>query len=207
LDVDPTVRFGQDDEYIARMVVKRKHEFIQGRQLCRNALLKEGCEAERAYVKRNVREPVWPRGYIGTISHSDDYLAVSVKASVNARESIGIDIENPTSTSDKIEALLPCFSASELLLLTQVQGGMMLGFSLKEAIFKCFYRLCRQFIDFHDVELSDPIVVGNLLSFKFKFMKSLGSIPLGNEGRCFAVTLPTLPIQFLSFVYAFGNGE
>jgi enterobactin synthetase component D len=102
------------------------------------------------------RSPVWPKGYVGSITHTDDFVGVAVARCKDFR-SIGIDAETimPLETMVEIDDL--CMNKRELGLSNSVginrQTFSSLCFSAKESFFKCIYPLTRVLFDFLDVEV------------------------------------------------------
>ena len=68
--------FPDEQAAVSRAVEKRRAEFAAGRSLARIALTEIG-HAPCAIAQAD-RAPVWPLGIVGSITHSNDYVAVCV---------------------------------------------------------------------------------------------------------------------------------
>jgi enterobactin synthetase component D len=75
----------------ARFVPKRRAEFVAGRYCASQALLRLGWPGP-AVVESEGRNPRWPRGIVGSISHCSR-LAIGVAAFAETSASIGVDCE------------------------------------------------------------------------------------------------------------------
>lgn len=62
---------------ISNSVTKRKSEFLAGRYACKLCLSKIGSLTNSVSVGSN-REPKWPTGYVGSITHSDQVAVAAV---------------------------------------------------------------------------------------------------------------------------------
>jgi 4'-phosphopantetheinyl transferase EntD len=139
---------------VERAVEKRRVEFSAGRTLARQALRQLGM-AEVAIPVGEKREPVWPAGVVGSISHTRDFCGVAV-----ARRSevlgLGFDAERISDVRMKLRSHI--VTDAELDALQQAVGGiaervLALAFSGKESFFKYQYPLSRQWVGLLDVEL------------------------------------------------------
>jgi 4'-phosphopantetheinyl transferase EntD len=153
--------YPEEYAHVRGAVPKRRAEFATARILSREALAAAGVSAG-ALVPNPDRSPIWPRGIVGSISHTSDYCAVVVDRFPPVR-SVGLDVEAlralDASLTDQImtpreRAWLraqPPASRNDFLLLS---------FSAKEAYYKCQYAVTRRFLDFSDVELEIALNLG-----------------------------------------------
>jgi 4'-phosphopantetheinyl transferase EntD len=110
--------------------------------------------------------PIWPRGIVGSLSHTDD-LAVAAIARQSAFGAIGIDVEPnqplPTCLLDSIA------TSREKNLFPRSVLETRLLFSIKEAVYKASYPTLGRFLDFQDVEVASDLRSASVLSyFNFK---------------------------------------
>jgi len=117
---------------------KRVREFSAGRWCARQALQQLGCEPIEILRGPN-KEPLWPTGVVGAISHSHA-LAGAVVARANEVAGIGLDIERLGRVTPAMWHLL--FTAPEQEFLQSLSAQEQefyatLFFSWKE----CFYKL------------------------------------------------------------------
>lgn len=137
-----------------RAVSKRQREYRTGR-LCASAAL---CAAgyPRAFYPEmgNDRLPVWPAGWLGSISHSGEFAAAAV-VPASACTMIGIDIQQRVmlTTLTEIQSLIA--QPEELARFDAADAGMrlLLIFSGKESLYKALYPQVRQIQDFDAAEL------------------------------------------------------
>ena len=76
---------------VARAVAKRRFEFRAGRAYARQALSQIGCPPS-AIARGAGGEALWPSGYTGSISHTDQ-VAIAVAARLDAVRAVGLDVE------------------------------------------------------------------------------------------------------------------
>lgn len=102
------------------------------------------------------REPLWPQGIVGSISHCDS-LTGAIVAKRSDYVSLGFDIEEIGRVTTDLWDLV--FSENEKLFLhsaLDVERRILsaLFFSAKEAFYKFEYPITGLYLDFLDVELS-----------------------------------------------------
>ncbi|WP_250626791.1 4'-phosphopantetheinyl transferase family protein [Pinirhizobacter soli] len=137
---------------VARSVHKRQAEFYFGRLVARHALRELGVVETEVRVGAS-REPVWPPGIVGSISHTRTLAAAAV---VPAGEcsGVGIDIEQVVG-EDASVALKATVISSEELFYLQTQTGVLslnalltIAFSAKESLFKSAFSEVGRYFDF-----------------------------------------------------------
>jgi 4'-phosphopantetheinyl transferase EntD len=152
---DPATLDRSEEECTAGFAERRMQEFAAGRRCSRLALGQLGHEPSPLLVGRE-REPLWPPGFTGSITHTRRYCAAAV-CHKGAIASLGLDVEN---VADVEPDLWPVFcTATELAWLAglplRLRGGMAtVIYSGKESYFKCQFPLLRRHPDFLDVELA-----------------------------------------------------
>ena len=135
--------------HLGRAVVKRKAEFLSGRFLASMALQQVfGQQCEIGIGEH--RQPLWPPGIGGSISHSSNAVACLVSAGVSL--CLGIDIETVVSpqTANNIAASVVCDRELELLGHCPQAFPLCLTavFSAKETLFKALYPRVGFYFDF-----------------------------------------------------------
>lgn len=144
------------DEYdaIARAVLGRRQEFTAGRSYARAALRRIGC-ADQAIRSAADRRPLWPLGFVGSISHTRDVCgAIVAKSSrylglgldIESNEPLEPDLYNLIGSRGDIRPLSPPIE-TELGLVDQAK----LIFSAKESVFKACNPVNGRWLDFHEV--------------------------------------------------------
>ena len=146
---------------------KRLKDFSTGRYCARKALAAIGND-NAEILMGNDKQPIWPTGYVGSISHSGKLVgAVAAKAS-NVK-SIGLDIETIGKIKPEMWRLLYTEAETEFLIsLTSEELAYYttLLFSFKEAFYKLQHPLTKTFLNFTDVEVKS---VGN--KFELQVLK------------------------------------
>ena len=84
-------RHQSDLDAVINAVTSRQREYIAGRVLARELLGRLGVDAQ-TIASGPKREPLWPTGIVGSISHNERFCAVVI-AQHSVVTSVGIDIE------------------------------------------------------------------------------------------------------------------
>lgn len=157
-------------------VDKRKAEFIAGRHCAALALNRISPELAQGRIGiGDKREPLWPAGVCGAITHSHGFAAAVVADAATLR-GIGIDSEQYVTqkTADNVASHILTqaerFEDNREMVTTGIEY-LTLVFSAKESIFKCLYPLVQQYFDFQDAVIQlDPTNRGH---FRFELRKDL----------------------------------
>ena len=135
---------------------KRENEYRISRQCARQALSQIDPAMSSVIIASNPdRSPLWPEGYVGSITHTDGYVAVVVALSRDVR-AIGIDSEKRMSVETVKEIKDLVASKMEQALCTDMSQEQLfytLIFSAKESVFKALYPTVKHMFDFTDVQL------------------------------------------------------
>lgn len=144
----------EEEKLIEGSVAKRQREFRAGRNAAHAAL--ERLDAPPGPLLRNEnRQPVWPQGFLGSISHCND-SCVAACAAAGELVSIGVDVEPLKPLSTGIARYIDTDEESAFM----ARHGELprrLIFSAKESLYKCYHPLIRRFIGFHSVSLDIDI--------------------------------------------------
>ena len=134
-------------EITSGMVEKRRTEFRHGRYCARTAMQQLGV-APAAIAKGPDREPVWPSGIIGSITHTGSAAAAVVAKSTDLA-ALGLDMElTEPLTADLISMIcLPEENPDK----DGTRGKLL--FSIKESIYKCLFPLINEYVDFLEMEV------------------------------------------------------
>jgi 4'-phosphopantetheinyl transferase EntD len=147
-DLPPPELWPEEAAAVERAVGKRRQEFAAGRALARAALARLG-EPPRAIPTGILREPTWPAGIVGSITHCAGYCAAAV-ARDGMVAALGIDAEPnarlPTDTLDVV-ARPEERDWIEAHPATSHCWGRLL-FSAKESLYKTWFPLTRRWLDF-----------------------------------------------------------
>lgn len=126
----------------------RKEEYLISRTLVQKIFKR--LDISHSFLDKGARkEPIWPNGINGSISHSKGCVMVVVS---KEHASIGLDIEHKHRVSEKLYHKL--FSEKEVQIIKD-NGSVFADilFSAKEAFYKMQYPITKQYLDFLDVEL------------------------------------------------------
>ena len=149
---------------LAKAAKKRRAGFLAGRFCAKNALFLLGTSNTSILIGEQ-RNPIWPDGIIGSISHSAD-TAVSVVAEQKNLLGIGIDVEAVVGSNiESIKHMFATKTELELIHSTccNAEESLTALFSSKESFFKAAFPSMNRYIDF------DSIVLVNIDSTKQVF--------------------------------------
>lgn len=144
---------------IARSVPKRQAEFFYGRMAARRALEPFGMGAYDVGTG-NAREPLWPAGIMGSITHNRHYAAAAaLDIAANRGLGIGIDIEAIVAPDHEQTLLASVVAPAELAYLRSLSNELpfdlllTMVFSAKESFFKASFNTVGRFFDFDAITL------------------------------------------------------
>jgi len=145
---------GAEAEGAARWTPKRRAEFAAGRAAARVALAALGSPPQEL-PRRADRAPAWPAGIVGSISHCDGCCAAVVgrRAEIAA---LGFDVEVAQGLPPGLmDVVFGDAERRDLEALAARLGRDLspVGFSAKEAFYKCWRPLVGAFLDFGEVSL------------------------------------------------------
>lgn len=152
---DGHVLHADEAQFVARAVPKRVREFAAGRACARAALAELQIDNYLLRVGED-REPVWPDGVTGSITHTRGYCGV-VACRHNVFRALGIDAEAVDALRPELwRAIATPEEHARLKLLPVAQAALeaSVTFSAKEAFFKCQFQITRQWLNFSDVQVS-----------------------------------------------------
>jgi 4'-phosphopantetheinyl transferase EntD len=162
-DAPDVVLFPEEEALLVRAVEKRRREFATARHCARTALGALGVPPA-PILPGEAREPRWPPGIVGSITHCAGYRAAAV---ARARDvlTIGIDAEPDQLLTDKVLELisLPAERARLRDLATAAPGICWdrLLFSAKESVYKAWFPLARRWLGFLDADITINAADGN----------------------------------------------
>jgi 4'-phosphopantetheinyl transferase EntD len=133
-------------------VESRRREFATGRACARRCMIALGMPAS-AVARGENREPVWPEGLVGSITHTKGYCAAAL-ALTSAGVTLGIDCEPdgplPEGILDRVSTES---ERRHIALLPAAVNWDRLLFSAKESVYKSLWPLVRDWIGFSDAEI------------------------------------------------------
>ena len=166
---DPCMLEREEAAAVARAVERRVREFAAGRLCARRALERFGVTRVVLRAARD-RQPVWPAGFLGSITHTEGFCA-AVAAERSALEGLGLDSE--AAGAVKAQLWPSICVASELDWMSQWPAearsrAATLVFAAKEAFYKAQYPRTGEFMSFSDLVVSPcgPQALEGSLSFE-----------------------------------------
>jgi 4'-phosphopantetheinyl transferase EntD len=149
-------------QFIAHCAEKRIDDFTRGRACAHRALLALGVP-EFTLLAGKGREPLWPPGIVGSITHTTGYAAAVAVRQADIR-SVGLDCEIIASVDEDLWSRI-CTPAEQARLAKLPAGEQgrqaALIFAAKEAFYKCQFPLTREWVGFEDVVIEpDPWPAG-----------------------------------------------
>jgi 4'-phosphopantetheinyl transferase EntD len=142
---------------IARSVQRRQAEFFHGRRAAEAALKALGIAGATIGQGRQ-REPVWPEGIIGSITHNRS-MAGAIALRYGQASGVGMDIETLIDAQACDAVIQTAVDAAELSALRRLGLPMPLlltiVFSAKEAFYKAAFPQVQRFFDFSALRFAD----------------------------------------------------
>ena len=139
------------------VALKRRREFTAGRNCARRALVALGLP-ESPLLSGAQREPLWPSGVVGSITHSGGYCAAAVGRATRYA-GIGIDCERHLPVSEGVVRLV-CTARERAWLANAPDHDIQwptLIFSAKESFYKVWFPLTGRWLGFEAATLTiDP---------------------------------------------------
>jgi enterobactin synthetase component D / holo-[acyl-carrier protein] synthase len=196
----------EEEALVAKAIGKRRSEFTTVRTCARIALAELGV-APGPVLSGPKREPLWPAGIVGSITHCDGYRAVAVARAADV-VSLGIDAEPHAALPDGILERVTVPAEREHLrgLPAGVHWDRLL-FSAKESVYKTWFPLAGRWLGFEDAALTfapgpDPrrgefvarLLVADRPSVAGTVLTTLtGRYAVGGGLLVTAITLPAQP--------------
>jgi 4'-phosphopantetheinyl transferase EntD len=148
--------FPEEREHIAHAVVKRRAEFAAVRHCARQALRDIGFPPV-PILPGEQREPIWPEGVVGSMTHCAGYCAAAV-ARAGDVETLGIDAELHAPLPEGVLDLVSLETERERMAglaahaSAEVHWDRVL-FSAKESVYKAWFPLTRLWLGFDEADI------------------------------------------------------
>lgn len=144
----------EETAVLGRVADVRRREFSTARSLARIALAELGFPAIPILPGAN-REPMWPPGVVGSITHCPGYCAVAVAPNTSLA-SIGIDAEVHAELPPGILQMVA--SEEEREWISGRSGDAVCWdrvlFSAKESVYKAWFPIARRWLGFEHVTVA-----------------------------------------------------
>ncbi len=136
---------------------KRQSEFLAGRHCARAALQALGYSGSLPQRQADSRQPRWPEGCCGSISHSHGQAAALAGYALHWL-GLGLDLERLIAPGRALKLARTLLTASETLQFQQLDASqaarwLTLVFSAKESLFKALNPVTGLYFGFQDAEL------------------------------------------------------
>ncbi|HJT42332.1 MAG TPA: 4'-phosphopantetheinyl transferase superfamily protein [Rhizomicrobium sp.] len=127
----------EEEVFVATAGEKRRRDFALGRACARAALRDLGREAAIGMARSGA--PLWPKGVVGSITHTQGYAAALV-AEARHISGIGVDVERIGGVTQELWPRLFAPAERDYLTACKADQAMMatLFFSAKEACYKAW---------------------------------------------------------------------
>lgn len=143
--------YPEEEQAVARAVAKRQHEYRAARRLFREALAQLGAPPAPLPSAPD-RSPVWPEGFIGSVTHTDGWCGV-VLARAAALVGVGVDVEKAGPLGQEVARRVLTADEQSQLHPDEIPHVSKLYFSAKESVYKCQYPATGMFLDFHALSI------------------------------------------------------
>jgi enterobactin synthetase component D len=137
-----------------RATPRRRRQFLLGRLAARIALRRAGCRQPPPILRGPRGEPLQPRAWLVSITHSGD-LAAAIAAHHHRCKGLGIDLER-SSRRLSLDVSRTVGLPEERTWIGNGPGAprrLLMLFTAKEALYKALYPRDRMFLGFRDVRL------------------------------------------------------
>ena len=146
-----------EENYFSQLSsVFRKEHYRSGRICAGEVLSKLGTLGQPVLRDPQTREPLWPEGISGAITHSGNWAAAAAGKTSDVL-GIGIDLEDLERQVDSRISRHVCIPEEQKWLQECgedfLEKNLKIIFSAKESIFKAFFPYTRTYLHFHDARI------------------------------------------------------
>ncbi|MCP5029721.1 MAG: 4'-phosphopantetheinyl transferase superfamily protein [Actinomycetia bacterium] len=154
VEADDSLLWPAERESVGDVAEGRFRDHVLGRRCARLALEELGVESEPV-LRGDRRQPLWPPGVVGSITHTTGYVAAAVARRFDLR-TVGLDAEPDLPLPDGVIRRIARPEDSEWLGsgadFGVVDPGRLL-FSAKEAVYKAWFPVAGRWLGFGDAYL------------------------------------------------------
>ena len=146
-----------EENYFSQLSsVSRKEHYRSGRICAGEVLSKLGTLGQPVLRDPQTREPLWPEGISGSITHIGKWAAAAAGKTSDIL-GIGIDLEDLERQVDSRISRHVCIPEEQKWLQECgedfLEQNLKIIFSAKESIFKAFFPYTRTYLHFHDARI------------------------------------------------------
>jgi 4'-phosphopantetheinyl transferase EntD len=153
-DQGPPPLLPEEEDLLGPVSDSRRLEFALGRACARQCMRALDREVAPVLIGAG-REPLWPTGLVGSITHTGSFAAAAMAATAALR-GIGLDAEPdsplPSGVLERISTVGERSWADRVDPAVLRHPGRLL-FCAKEATYKVWYPLARRWLEFGDVSI------------------------------------------------------
>jgi 4'-phosphopantetheinyl transferase EntD len=165
---DPdAVLFPEESALLERTAPARRAEFATARHCARQALRRIGIP-DGPIPRGDKREPLWPVGIVGSITHCTGYRAAAVAHAADML-TIGIDAEPHAALPDGVDRRV--MDDTERAWVAQAPADTHWGrliFSAKESVYKAWFPLAQCWLGFDEATVTINPAFGDPASGSFR---------------------------------------
>jgi 4'-phosphopantetheinyl transferase EntD len=147
----------EEEAALGQVIEQRRRQFTLGRACARRALVELGL-LPTPVLRGPKREPRWPAGVVGSITHCRGYAAAAVASQADFA-ALGVDAEEDGPLPRGVLRLVATEEERAWLAEVAVAGlpWDRVLFSAKESVFKAWYPLAGRWLGFQDAVVTfDP---------------------------------------------------
>ncbi|MEU7475954.1 4'-phosphopantetheinyl transferase superfamily protein [Lentzea sp. NPDC042327] len=158
-DEQPAGLFPEEEALLGNAVPKRRAEFGTARWCARQAMARLGV-APAPVLPGPKREPLWPEGVVGSLTHCLGYRAAALASTADFL-TIGIDAEPHGPAPDGVLGAIAVPAELDRMAGLRAEDPKIcwdrLLFSAKETTYKAWFPVTRRWLGFEDADITlDP---------------------------------------------------
>jgi len=172
-------------EAVAGAAPHRVSAYVSGRLCAVGALRDAGYTGAGEVPKARGGAPVWPAGFVGSITHTGG-LTIAAVATQRQAAGLGIDAERLLATREATRitrVVVPEWAAAPdaraIVRQCEWREAVSVAFSAKESLYKCLAPLFGGPIGFHDVEVAELDRARGVA--RLRLARGVGGLPRGAE--------------------------
>jgi len=148
----------KQEKYFSQWVLARQAQFLAGRIAAKNALQAISHTPENIAIGKH-REPLWPKGIIGSISHSNHVSIATAQVKTEQTKGCGLDIQTIFNQEESTKVLPIILSQQDQASFNKHKNHFYenqlatLIFSAKESYFKTVFNQVKEYFDFNAVSI------------------------------------------------------
>jgi 4'-phosphopantetheinyl transferase EntD len=170
------VLLAAEEAALGRVGAARWKDFSAGRLCARRALAQLGAPP-RPLLRGPEREPLWPAGFVGSITHCTGFAAAAV-ARAGEWAAVGVDAEPHAPLPRRVRERITV--PGERRWLCRPPTGAVhwdrLVFSAKEAVYKAWYPVQRTWLGFGDAQVTVEHLSDDGVSGSFRAVLSVAPV-------------------------------